>query len=84
MYTWINNRLRPEVFSLCYLNNGHTQERSEYPKVPNSGMAPSAADTLTKWRYSLRYAFEPPIQPNLLTPACFKHSRKGNQKTEIW
>src|SRR5882757_5147037 len=35
------------------INNGHTQERSEYPKVPNSGMAPSAADTLAEWRYSI-------------------------------
>src|SRR5712664_4996741 len=40
-------QLRPPI------NNGHTQERSEYPKVPNSGMAPSAADTLAEWRYSI-------------------------------
>jgi hypothetical protein len=28
-------------------------------------------------------AFELPIQPNVLTPACFKHSWKGIQKNEI-
>jgi hypothetical protein len=28
------------------INNGHTQEQSEYPKVPVSDMALSAADTL--------------------------------------
>ena len=29
-------------------------------------------------------SFEPPIQPYLLTPAYFKHSRKGNQENETW
>jgi hypothetical protein len=32
------------------INTGHTQERSEYPKAPNSDMALSAADTLAEWR----------------------------------
>jgi hypothetical protein len=27
--------------------------------------------------------YELPIQPNVLTPACFKHSWKGIQKNEI-
>jgi hypothetical protein len=30
--------------------NGHTQEQSEYPKVPNSDISLSAADTLGEWR----------------------------------
>src|SRR4029077_5168631 len=28
--------------------------------------------------------FVSPIQPYVLTPACFKHSRKGIEKNEIW
>jgi len=30
------------------INNGPTQERSEYPKAPNSDMALRAADTLAE------------------------------------
>jgi hypothetical protein len=39
MSTWINNWLRPEVFCTFALlsNSGGAQERSEYPKAPNSG-----------------------------------------------
>jgi len=32
------------------INSGHTQERSEYPKVPNSDIASGAADALAEWR----------------------------------
>ena len=32
------------------INNGHSQERPEYPKVPHSDMALGAADTLAEWR----------------------------------
>ena len=38
MSTWINNWLRPEVFCTYFSSNsGRAQERSEYPKAPNSG-----------------------------------------------
>jgi len=33
------------------INNGHPQERSEYPKVPsNPDIALGAADALAEWR----------------------------------
>jgi hypothetical protein len=53
-----SNQHRIKVLSNVYLDQQqastrsllHFQERSEYPKVPNSDMALSAADTLAEWR----------------------------------